>query len=126
MSTARDNGSGLSSRFLAEIIDALAHPVFVKDRAFDFVLVNRANAEMLGLTVEIKDVEQRVAVWLQINPTGSIIEKLRWLGLFSEDKVVSREHWKYPRHVKISWNPTMEMKTQTRTLATRMPTMPMA
>ncbi|MFT7616938.1 MAG: saccharopine dehydrogenase-like NADP-dependent oxidoreductase [Planctomycetota bacterium] len=44
----------------------------------------------LPLTTTGSTVEQRVAVWLQINPTGSIIEKLRWLGLFSEEKVNSR------------------------------------
>ncbi len=44
----------------------------------------------LPLTTKGSSVEQRVAVWLQINPTGSIMEKLRWLGLFSEDLFVSR------------------------------------
>ncbi len=44
----------------------------------------------LPLTTTGSSVEQRVAVWLQINPTGSIMERLRWLGLFSDDLVVSR------------------------------------
>jgi PAS domain S-box-containing protein len=34
--------------FLSGIIDAIAHPVFVKDRRFRFVVVNRALEEMVG------------------------------------------------------------------------------
>jgi PAS domain S-box-containing protein len=36
--------------FLVAIIDRVAHPVFVKDRRFRFVLVNRALCEMVGYT----------------------------------------------------------------------------
>lgn len=32
-------------------------------------------------------IDKRVARFLNINPTGEIIEKMRWLGLFSEDKI---------------------------------------
>jgi len=35
-------------------------------------------------------IEQRVARYLQISPTGRIIENLRWLGLFSHDKTGCR------------------------------------
>lgn len=38
----------LPREFLAEIVDCIAHPIFVKDRAFRFVLLNRAFAEMAG------------------------------------------------------------------------------
>ena len=34
--------------FLGAIIDSLAHPIFVKDRQFRFVLLNRALCEMVG------------------------------------------------------------------------------
>ncbi len=44
----------------------------------------------LPLTTTGSSVEQRVAVQLKINPTGSIIEKMRWLGLFSDEKVQAR------------------------------------
>src|SRR5512141_1488941 len=40
----------LDAEFLSGIIDAIAHPVFVKDRDFRFVLVNRALEQMLGHT----------------------------------------------------------------------------
>ena len=33
------------------------------------------------------DLEHRVANFLNINPTGSIMENLRWMGLFSEEKI---------------------------------------
>lgn len=33
------------------------------------------------------DLEQRVANFLQISPTGHVIEKMRWLGLFSIEKI---------------------------------------
>ena len=41
------------------------------------------------LPVHISDgsLEERVAHWLKINPTGKIIENLRWLGLFSDDPI---------------------------------------
>lgn len=32
-------------------------------------------------------IERRVAKFLQISPTGHIIEKMRWLGLFSDEKI---------------------------------------
>ncbi|MEZ4410822.1 MAG: PAS domain S-box protein [Polyangiales bacterium] len=43
---------GMDEAFLAAVIEAIAHPVFVKDRAFRFVLVNRALCEMVGLSRE--------------------------------------------------------------------------
>jgi saccharopine dehydrogenase-like NADP-dependent oxidoreductase len=33
------------------------------------------------------EIEQRVAAFLHISPTGHIMEKLRWLGLFSNEKI---------------------------------------
>ncbi len=41
----------------------------------------------LPLNITGKDLEKRVANYLGISPTGSIIEKMRWLGLFSEEKI---------------------------------------
>ncbi|MFO0675023.1 MAG: PAS domain-containing protein [Polyangiaceae bacterium] len=38
----------MSLEFLASVIDHLAHPIFVKDADFRFVLLNRAFEEMLG------------------------------------------------------------------------------
>jgi PAS domain S-box-containing protein len=38
----------MSFEFLAAIVDHLAHPIFVKDRDFRFVLLNRAAAELSG------------------------------------------------------------------------------
>jgi PAS domain S-box-containing protein len=38
----------LTVDFLASIIDAVAHPIFVKDRQFRFVILNRAFCEMVG------------------------------------------------------------------------------
>jgi saccharopine dehydrogenase-like NADP-dependent oxidoreductase len=35
----------------------------------------------------LDNIEQRVANFLNISPTGQIIEKMRWLGLFSEEKI---------------------------------------
>ncbi len=35
---------------------------------------------------EDPEIEQRLARYLRISPTGQIMEKLRWLGLFSEEK----------------------------------------
>lgn len=40
--------SAADGRFLAQIIDTVAHPIFVKDRQFRWVLLNRAFAEMVG------------------------------------------------------------------------------
>lgn len=58
-------------------------------------LQDRSYAEVtemfLPLTIDSsddpEDVEQRFARFLRISPTGRIMENLRWLGLFSEDKV---------------------------------------
>jgi len=36
------------------------------------------------------DLEQRVATFLHINPTGRIMENLRWLGLFSDERIGCR------------------------------------
>jgi PAS domain S-box-containing protein len=38
----------LPREFIAAILDAVAHPIFVKDRNFRFVLLNRALCEMVG------------------------------------------------------------------------------
>ena len=35
-------------RFLEQVVDLVAHPVFVKDREFRLVMVNRALCEMVG------------------------------------------------------------------------------
>ena len=40
---------GVTVEFLAAIVDHIAHPIFVKDRSFRFVLINRALSQMLGL-----------------------------------------------------------------------------
>ncbi|MCB9834163.1 MAG: saccharopine dehydrogenase NADP-binding domain-containing protein [Planctomycetes bacterium] len=51
----------------------------------------REVAEMfLPLTTRGSIVEQRLAVWLNISPTGHILDNLRWLGLFSDEKVRCR------------------------------------
>ncbi|MCS6912444.1 MAG: ATP-binding protein [Myxococcales bacterium] len=42
----------LSPYFLRQVIEHVGHPIFIKDRSFRFVLVNRACCEMLGLTAE--------------------------------------------------------------------------
>ncbi len=42
------SGAALTVEFLAAIVDHVAHPIFVKDREFRFVLLNRAFAEMVG------------------------------------------------------------------------------
>ncbi|MDB4930045.1 MAG: sensor histidine kinase [Myxococcaceae bacterium] len=39
----------LNEGFLSAIIDHIAHPIFVKDREYRFVLLNRAMEEMLGI-----------------------------------------------------------------------------
>jgi PAS domain S-box-containing protein len=39
---------GIDAGFLAAIVEAVAHPIFVKDRQFRFVVVNRALCEMVG------------------------------------------------------------------------------
>lgn len=54
-------------------------------------LQNRNYAEItemfLPFSLTGKDLEKRVANYLDISPTGNIIEKMRWLGLFSEEKI---------------------------------------
>jgi PAS domain S-box-containing protein len=42
------HGATMSFEFLAAIVDHLAHPIFVKDRNFRFVLLNPAAAELSG------------------------------------------------------------------------------
>jgi len=42
---------------------------------------------LLPLNISESHIEQRVARYLRISPTGSIMEKMRWLGLFSDEKV---------------------------------------
>lgn len=42
------SGGGLTAKFLGRVFDLVAHPIFVKDRAFRFVLLNRALCEMVG------------------------------------------------------------------------------
>lgn len=42
-------GDELSAEFLRSIIEHVAHPIFVKDRSFRFVLVNDALAKMVAL-----------------------------------------------------------------------------
>jgi len=39
-----------SSEGLQEVVEHLGHPVFVKDRAFRFVLVNQALCDLVGRT----------------------------------------------------------------------------
>lgn len=41
-------GEAMSREFLAEIIERVAHPIFVKDRSFHWVLLNQAFSEMVG------------------------------------------------------------------------------
>ena len=41
-------GSAMSREFLAEIIERIAHPIFVKDREFRWVLLNQAFCAMIG------------------------------------------------------------------------------
>ena len=42
---------------------------------------------LLPLNLSDTHLEQRVARYLNISPTGGIMDKLRWLGLFSDEKV---------------------------------------
>lgn len=46
------SGAPMTVSFLAEIMDHVAHPIFVKDRAFRFVLLNSALGAMLGIPRE--------------------------------------------------------------------------
>ena len=39
---------GIDAGFLAAIVEAVAHPIFVKDRQFRFVLLNGAFCRMVG------------------------------------------------------------------------------
>jgi two-component system NtrC family sensor kinase len=41
-------GAGVTLEFLAAILDHIAQPIFVKDREFRFVLLNRAASQLLG------------------------------------------------------------------------------
>jgi len=54
-------------------------------------LADRTYAEVvemfLPLIVKGAPLEQRVARFLQISPTGRIMENLRWLGLFSNERI---------------------------------------
>ena len=47
-STSTPMSGGFDEHLLAQVIDHLDHPVFVKDRAFRFVLVNHALCNFLG------------------------------------------------------------------------------
>jgi PAS domain S-box-containing protein len=42
----------MTREFLAEIIDRVAHPIFVKDHAFRFVVLNQAFCDMVGFPPE--------------------------------------------------------------------------
>jgi saccharopine dehydrogenase-like NADP-dependent oxidoreductase len=57
-------------------------------------LANRTYAELtkMFLPPEVGDgnLKHLVASYLNVNPTGTIIEKLEWLGLFSNDKIKSK------------------------------------
>jgi len=54
-------------------------------------LAERTYAELTEMflppDVNSGDIEQRTAAFLHISPTGNIMEKLRWLGLFSKEKI---------------------------------------
>jgi len=54
-------------------------------------LANKSYAELTEMFLPADtisgDLEQRVANFLNISPTGQIMEKMRWLGLFSEEKI---------------------------------------
>jgi saccharopine dehydrogenase-like NADP-dependent oxidoreductase len=54
-------------------------------------LKSRTYAELtemfLPLNISGADIEQRTANFLNISRTGKIMENMRWLGLFSEDKI---------------------------------------
>ncbi len=41
----------------------------------------------LPLNISSAPIEQRVARFLRISPTGTIMENLRWLGLFSDERI---------------------------------------
>jgi len=48
-SSALSIGEELSAEFLSSIVDHIAHPIFVKDREYRFVLLNRAMESMVGI-----------------------------------------------------------------------------
>lgn len=50
--TGSPETSALSARFLEDIIEHIAHPIFVKDRSFRFVLVNDALTRMVAIPRE--------------------------------------------------------------------------
>jgi saccharopine dehydrogenase (NADP+, L-glutamate forming) len=54
-------------------------------------LADRTYAEVmemfLPLNARSAPLEQRVATFLRISPTGGIMENLRWLGLFSDERI---------------------------------------
>ncbi len=54
-------------------------------------LENRSYRELVEMFLPINasgsNLEQRLAHFLNINPTGKIMENLRWLGLFSSEKI---------------------------------------
>ncbi len=54
-------------------------------------LADRTYAEVvemfLPLNVKGAPLDQRLAAFLQISPTGRIMENLRWLGLFSNERI---------------------------------------
>lgn len=64
--------------------DTMVIPELAEKSYRDFVQM------FLPLHVSGSKLEQRVANYLQINPTGKIMENFRWLGLFSEDKIGGR------------------------------------
>lgn len=57
-------------------------------------LADRTYAEVVEMFLPAKaskaPIEQRLARYLRINPTGRIMEDLRWLGLFSDERIGCR------------------------------------
>ena len=58
---------------MAGVIEHVAHPIFIKDRAFRFVLVNRAFCEMFGYARTVVTARAQAAVWKKFGPKGSIL-----------------------------------------------------
>jgi PAS domain S-box-containing protein len=50
--SSRPPAEGMSHEFLAEIIERIADPIFVKDRSFRLVLLNKAFCDMVGYPSE--------------------------------------------------------------------------
>ena len=55
-------------------------------------LKNKTFAELTEMFIPLNigtqtSIDKRVARFLNINPTGQIMEKIRWLGLFSDEKI---------------------------------------